>query len=470
MAQILVVDDEPAICWGLKRLGEDLGCQVTTCGSAEAAIETARRVGPDVIVLDDRLPGMTGLEAIATLQEVAGEVPILLITAHGDLPTAVEAMQQNVFEYLVKPFGVEPMRQALQRALQSVREDPVPAATSPAATGGLVGQSVAMREIYRQVAMVAGSDVSVLLTGESGVGKELVARAIHQYSQRTGKPLVVVNAAALNPALVESELFGHVRGAFTGAVETQHGLLARAAGGTLFLDEVADIPLPIQVKLLRALEQQEILPVGGQHPMRSDFRLITATHKGLANLVQQGHFRHDLYFRLSGYEIKIPPLRERLDDLLPLTQYFLQELAKSSQREFYLTERAICELRCRHWPGNVRELRRVLEHAVVVARQGPIELEHLPPPSSAIEPAQQRATENRASRLASAAGHWALEQLESGDDCQRLREQLLEIVEPPLLEASYRKFQKQYVAASRALGMHRTTLRKKLADYGINNP
>ncbi len=469
MSKILVVDDEPAICWGLKRLGEGLDCQVVTCGSAEAGIEAARQMRPDVIVLDVRLPGITGLEAIPTFQEVTGGAPVLLMTAHGDLATTVAALKQNIFEYVVKPFDIDSMRKALQRALQAGREDHPPT-LPPIAAGGLVGQSVAMREIYRQVALAAGSDISVLVTGESGVGKELVARAIHQYSQRAKNPLIVVNAAALTPALVESELFGHARGSFTGAVVAREGLLTQANHGTLFLDEVADIPLPIQVKLLRALEQKEILPVGGKEPVQSDFRIVTATHKDLADLVQQGQFRHDLYFRLSGFEINIPPLRERPDDILPLAEHFLQELVAATGKSLHFTEQANHDLCGRKWPGNVRELRRVIEHAAVVARQGAIEQEHLPPASSTLQPTQDAATEDLTDRLANAVGHWASERLQSAEDCQGLLEQLLEIVEPPLLEASYQKYQRQYAAAARALGIHRTTLRKKLIDYRIDKP
>ncbi|MHB8863134.1 MAG: sigma-54-dependent transcriptional regulator, partial [Pirellulaceae bacterium] len=287
MATLLVVDDETSICWGLARLGEKLGHQVHTASSAEQAIEWVRTEAVDTILLDVRLPGLDGLTAIAELRRYVGDIPIIVITAYGDLNTAVQAVRHGAFEYLVKPFDLVRVQQVLTRALESARPTSAPAAPVNVVEG-FVGQTAVMQEAFHHLALAAAADASVLLQGESGTGKELAARAIHTYSARSQMPFVVVNVASLSSALAESELFGHVKGAFTGADQSRRGLLARAHGGTLFLDEIADIPLPVQVKLLRALEHGEMTPVGSDSPTRTDFRVIAATHQDLLTLVQKG--------------------------------------------------------------------------------------------------------------------------------------------------------------------------------------
>ncbi len=307
MPTLLVVDDEQSICWGLKRLGEQLGCEVHTASSAEQVLEDPVRAQPDAIVLDVRLPGMDGLEAIEHFRARWGRVPVIVITAYGDLHTAVEAVRQGAYEYIVKPFDARRIQQVLQRALAT----PPAAPGTVAAVDGFVGSTPQMQEAFNRIALAASSDACVLLHGESGTGKELAARAIHRHSSRADHPLVVINAASLSETLAESELFGHVRGAFTGAEQPREGLLTRADGGTLFLDEVADIPLPIQIKLLRALEQREVTPVGANEPRHADFRIISATHQDLLQRVQEGRFRHDLYFRIASFRIDLPPLRKR---------------------------------------------------------------------------------------------------------------------------------------------------------------
>jgi two-component system nitrogen regulation response regulator GlnG len=242
---------------------------------------------------------------------------------------------------------------------------------------GIIGRTSVMQEVFKRIAMVAPSNACVLLGGESGTGKELVARAIHRYSRRSKGPFVAVNIAALSPTLAESELFGHVRGAFTGADQPRNGLLVEANGGTLFLDEVADIPLAVQVKLLRAMEQGEVMPVGSGRTVRTDFRLITATHQDLGAKTRTGAFRHDLFYRLATFQIELPPLRERRDDVPRLVDYFVQRLVEGGSVR--VSHEALEVLQAREWNGNVRELRGALEHALVLAREGVILPEHLPP-------------------------------------------------------------------------------------------
>jgi two-component system, NtrC family, nitrogen regulation response regulator GlnG len=324
-----------------------------------------------------------------------------------------------------------------------------------------------MQEAFNRLALAAASDACVLLHGESGTGKELAARAIHKFSRRAEHPFVVVNMASLSESLVESELFGHVQGAFTGAENSRVGLLAQADGGTLFLDEVAEIPLSIQVKLLRALEQQEVVPVGASEPVASNFRLVSATHQNLQQLVQTGDFRHDLYFRMAAFHVELPPLRERRDDIVPLAEHFLGELSNSGTSTTRLsapTRKALSE---RDWSGNVRELRNAIEHALIVARGGVIDPVHLPaatPSADRASPATSGDVEQQIRMLLAA---WTEQQLSDAEDVGELYDRLLTLVEPPVLEQVLSSNSNQVATAARVLGLHRTTLRKKIEQHRL---
>jgi DNA-binding NtrC family response regulator len=468
VSKLLVVDDEESICWGLARLGESLGHEVVAASSAEQAFDEVQRQVPDVIVLDVRLPGMDGLQAIERFQQTLGSVPIIVITAYGDLRTAVEAVRRGAFDYIAKPFDVQKVKGALVRALVSERDES-PAAIVPTQVEGMVGRSAAMQEVYKQIALAASSDASVLLGGESGTGKELAARAIHRYSQRAGGPFVAVSVAALNPSLAESELFGHVRGAFTGADDDRVGLLAQANGGTLFLDEVAEIPLPTQVKLLRALEHNEVVPVGGNQLVKSDFRVISATHQNLLERTELGQFRHDLRFRLGAFQVELPPLRERPDDIEDLANYFISLLSggRTAARPLRLAAQTLAELRRRRWHGNVRELRNAIEHALIMARGRTIMPEHLPPSMSIAPPAEGGSLVN--DQVTAVVRRWTERNLDDAVLAGRVYDQLLEVVEPPLLEIAMERHRGQCASAARTLGIHRTTLRKKLLQHGVAN-
>ena len=465
MPRMLVVDDEPSICWALNRLGQSLGHDVLTASSAEQALELAAQQPPDVVVLDVRLPGMDGLTAMKQLRERAGDPPVIIITAYGDLNTAVEAVRQGAFEYLIKPFDLATVERTVRRALARGPQSLPAARTENVA--GLVGRSPVMQEVFKRIALAAASEASVLLCGESGTGKELAARAIHRYSRRADGPFVAVNLASLSPSLAESELFGHTRGAFTGAERERVGLLLQADGGTLFLDEVADIPLPAQVKLLRALEHGEFLPVGASQPVRSDFRVVSATHQELLAKIRDAQFRHDLYFRLAAFRIDLPPLRQRPDDIRELAEHFLSLVAHGREAAPDFSADSLREMEQRPWHGNVRELRNAVEHSVIVARSGSIEPEHLPPPAPPVWPAAQTAERALEDRLAALIRQWAEVQLAHSSDEGKLYEALLRVVEPPLLEAALEKHRGQCAGAARLLGLHRTTLRKKLDLYGV---
>lgn len=464
VSTLLVVDDEPAICWGLSRLAESMGHRAHVASSAEQALVEVSAHRPDVIILDVRLPGMDGISAIEQFRHRGIEAPIIVITAYGDLPTAVDAIRQGAFDYVAKPFDLAKVKGTLLRAFGSGAAAGGPSQEIlPQGLNGLVGRSPVMQEVYKQIALAASSDASTLLTGESGTGKELAARAIHRYSARSAGPFVAVNVAALSPSLAESELFGHVRGAFTGADAARTGLLVQADGGTLFLDEVADIPLATQVKLLRALELGEVVPVGASEPLKTDFRVIAATHRNLLALVSQGSFRHDLFYRLGAFQISLPALRERGEDIALLAQYFAQSLGDGG-RPTAISQSAIDELNRRRWRGNVRELRNAMASASILARGGVILPEHLPQEAALSETAPP--TDDSA--ISHLIESWVERTSTSAKATGQLYEQFLSVVEPPLLSAILERHQGQCASAARALGIHRTTLRKKLIEHGLS--
>ncbi len=464
MAHLLIVDDERSICWGLSKLAEEMGHSATTAARAEDGLEEAGQKRPDAIVLDVRLPGMDGLTAMRHFHDKLGPVPIIVITAYGELTTAVETVRNGAFDYLTKPFDLDVARRAIQRALEAPPRS-VEVASVSADADQMVGKSAAMQEVFKRIALVAASDACVHLFAESGTGKEVAARAIHRYSSRAEGPFVAVNVAALNPSLAESELFGHVRGAFTGADQAKKGLLEQADGGTIFLDEVADIPMSTQVKLLRALEHGEVTPVGADRPVRSDFRIISATHRNLPERVAEGVFRHDLYYRLITFEIEIPPLRDRREDIRPLAEHFLVLLAAKAGRPVpSVSEEALAEFERLPWYGNVRELRNAIEHAMVLSRRGTITVEHLPPPT----PGTMTADALREEAIQGLIAQWAEAGLRESGEASDLHDRLLAMVEPPLLKAAMRHCQDQCATAARRLGLHRTTLRKKLDQFGID--
>ena len=418
---------------------------------------------PDVLILDVRLPGQDGLSAMESFRRHIGARPIIVITAFGDLPTAMKAVENGAFEYVVKPFDLAEIRAALERALRGEATgetyEPAPG------IDGMLGTTPAMQAVFKRIALGAKSEASVLLRGESGVGKELAASAIHRHSARKDAAFVAVNVAALSPTLAEAELFGHVPGAFTGAAQARKGLLVQADGGTLFLDEVADIPLPVQVKLLRALDQGEVLPVGADKPVKTRFRLISATHRDLRHQVQTKEFRHDLYFRLCTFEISLPPLRERREDIGLLARHFA---AQFGARPTVLAKETVAELNDRPWYGNVRELKNAIEHALVLARTGAVLPAHLPRPLPMFEVESPDEPGSPAADLSGVVGQLAKSLLANPEIAGGVYDRFLQEVEPPLLAAAMDQSGNRCAPAARALGLHRTTLKRKLDQYGID--
>lgn len=465
MAHLLIVDDEPSIGWGLTKLAERIGMSSAAAASAEEGLKSARSQRPDAVLLDVRLPGMTGLDALPKFRELLGAIPVVIITAYGDLETAVEAIRRGAFEYLIKPFDLATAEQTIRRALRAKESSEETTATAEGdgpRSDKLIGTSPAFQAVFKQIALVTPTSACVHLHGESGTGKELVARAIHQYSRRADGPFVPIHVASLSEQLVESELFGHVRGAFTGAESNRQGLLEQANNGTVFLDEVAEIPAAIQVKLLRALEQGEIWPVGADRPRPADFRLISATHRDLKAEVAAGRFRQDLYYRLVTFQIDLPPLRERPDDVVELTKYFLDRVAaKNELPALSISREALAELQQRPWPGNVRELRNSIEHAAILARNATIEIWHLPTIDETALASDQPAD------LEAIVTSWAKRQLAMAQDGDELHAKLVREIEPALFAAALKKTHGQVAAAARLLGLHRTTLKSKLDEYGL---
>lgn len=465
MSNVLIVDDEESICWGLGKVVEGLGHRPITASSAEMALQLTVDVNPQAIVLDVRLPGMSGLEAMAELRQHFGDPPIIVVTAHGDLETAVDVVKNGAFEYVVKPFETAQIRELIVRALAANTANGSEEANVVNTTiDGMSGKSRVMQIVFSRIALAASSDAGVLIQGESGTGKELAARAVHRYSNRADGPFIPINIAALNSSLAESEMFGHVRGAFTGAESNRDGLLKQADGGTLFLDEVGDIPTEMQVKLLRALEHGVFTPVGSSQPVESDFRVVSATNSDLVAGINSGRFRRDLFYRLSAFRIDIPPLRERDNDMVVLAKQFAASLGGSQ----VLSAAAEQEIRSRVWHGNVRELRNAIEHALVVARGGRIEPRHLPEPLMlSAPPVEADPANGQVSAVAETVRGWVEERLAAGDKASEINSDLLAMFDRSLLAGTLSRHQGNYSAAAKDLGMHRTTLRKRVEELDL---
>jgi DNA-binding NtrC family response regulator len=464
MSNILIVDDEESICWGLSRLLGGEGHDVSVASSAEEGLEKVPAAKPDLVVLDVRLPGMDGLSAMSKFRELAGPVPIVVITAFGSLNTAVAALSEGAFDYLPKPFDLDQAAAVIHRALAMPEHDESPAdsAMNLPDDEELFGTSPAMQEVFKRIALVAPTDAAVLISGESGTGKELVARAIHRHSNRAAAPLVPVNLASLSPTLVESELFGHVKGAFTGATATRQGLLELANGATVFFDEAGDIPLSVQVKLLRVLEQHEVTPVGDTRPRRTSFRAVAATNRKLRDECSEERFRQDLFFRLAVFEIHLPPLRERREDIPALAELFLRRAAAPGNAIPQLLTETVRELCRRNWPGNVRELRNAIEHGALMARGGAIAPEHLPPETKLGD----QASSDPAMMLHEHVRTWTEQQLSGPERNEELYERFLSATEPALFDAVLAATNQNRAQAAALLGIHRATLRKKLNGEG----
>ena len=364
---ILVVDDDISHCTILQALLQGWGYRVESAHNGMQALEQVRQHVFDLVLCDIRMAEMDGIETLKEIKTLNPSIPVLIMTAYSSVDTAVEALKSGALDYLIKPLDFDKLQQTLSQALAHTRLSESPVVDTPAAQFGMVGDSPAMRTLLNNIALVAPSDATVLIHGESGTGKELVARALHASSGRSHRPLITLNCAALNESLLESELFGHEKGAFTGADKRREGRFVEADGGTLFLDEIGDISPLMQVRLLRAIQEREVQRVGSNQTLSVDVRLITATHRQLAEEVSAGRFRQDLYYRLNVVTIDMPPLRQRREDIPPLARYFLQRYAERNRKTVLgFTPQAMDMLIHYEWPGNIRELENAVERAVVL--------------------------------------------------------------------------------------------------------
>jgi two-component system nitrogen regulation response regulator GlnG len=456
MAHVLIIDDEPNICWAFEGFLSDDGHRVSIASTAEAGLSKFANDRPDLMFLDIRLPGLDGLSAIERFRTLGPDVPMIVMTAFGTVETAVRAVKEGAFDYLAKPFDLSQLRTLIDRAL-ATRSKHDRAPHSEQEPDAMVGRSLPMQAIFKQVAMAAACNEPVLITGESGTGKELVARATHRHSAAAKGPFVAVHLAAMPESLVERELFGHEKGAYTGAESARPGLIDLAKGGTIFFDEIAEAPLSIQAKLLRVLDGGEYRAVGGGQERRIEARVIAATNRDLITWSKSGQFRSDLYYRLAVLPIQLPPLRERPDDILPLWDHFMQSIDKSSFVPVEAGSELARRLLHHNWPGNVRELRNVAEHS---SRQKRL------PVFAAAETASELDSDT-GKGLAVAVEAWLNEQVRAGEPTG-LYERFQRTVEAPLLQALFAKTGGNQAKMSRILGVHRTTLRGKLRELGLD--
>jgi two-component system response regulator HydG len=447
-ATVLVVDDEEAT----RRLCADVaagaGMKVHTAGSAEEALELLEQYPVDIVLTDLKLPKTSGLELLKRVRASHPQVAVVVLTQYGSIDSAVEATKLGAADYVTKPFPIEELKARLERVARGLELDQEnrllreQLRTRPG-FGGLIGVTAKMQRIYKMIEKVSQHNYPVLILGESGTGKELVARSIHFSGPRRDKPFAPVDCSALVPTLIESELFGYVKGAFTGAIQSKHGLLEAAEGGTLFLDEIGDMPVDLQAKLLRALQEREIKPVGSTERRPINVRVIAATHRDLEAAIRSGSFRQDLYFRLNVVQIKIPPLRERKNDIVLLVNAFLEKYTDANHPPRTISEEAMRRLMAYDWPGNVRELENAIERAVAMG-SGPIV---------------------HVADLPSNLHYPSTERLPDKDELLPLEE-----LERRAILRTLRETGGDKLAAARLLGIGKTTLYRKLKHYSLERP
>ena len=452
---ILIADDEQPARFGLRRALTNPEYQISEAGDGRAAVEAIRSLLPDLVFLDLNMPLLDGQAVLRELGPAARQCEIIVVTANDSIGSAVECIRLGAADYITKPYEIDQLRAIARRvaqriALQQEVQTLQLRLDERQACGALIGISRAMRQLYSQMLRAARTTVDIIIRGETGTGKELIAREIHRLSDRSAGPFVAVNTAAIAEALAESELFGHVKGAFTGAERTRQGVFEQAHGGTLFLDEIGDMPLPAQLKILRALQERTIQPVGSAQAIQVDVRVISATHQDLEQAIAAGQFRQDLYYRIKTVELRVPPLRSRREDVLLLANYFLERQAQAGKGQIpELTAEAVEALLAHGWPGNVRELEHLIQSAVVMSETTQISaadlglVRHAPPADEL--------------RFADYAGLPLTE----------AKARLIEDFERALIQSALDRHQGNVSAAARELGIHRQSLQQKLTQLGL---
>jgi two-component system nitrogen regulation response regulator GlnG len=466
MPKLLIIDDEEALCYSFQRVLSAQGLEVRTAGTAEEGWKLFESEGADVVVLDLQLPDRSGMELFHDLRASDARCPVIFMTAHGTADTAIEAMKHGAFDYQVKPVDLEHFTQILERAFEAARLMRVPALLPPDSEGDrIIATSRVMQEMCKTIGRVAPQDVNVLICGESGVGKELVARALYQHSPRAEKPFLAINCAAIPEPLLESELFGHEKGTFTGADRRRIGKFEQCDTGTLFLDEIGDMPLALQAKMLRVLQDQRFERLGSTETVQTNVRVLAATNQQLNRLVEEGRFRSDLYYRLSTVRIDIPPLRVRQGDLEELAHEFLFRYAREMGMEIQgFAPETLELLRNYSWPGNVRELQGVLRQALLAGRGHVLLPEFLPehlrcPPSPKDSP-------NEAATARAGIEALAKSLIEKGGN--NLYGEAVAALERVFLPIVLQHNGNHQTRACEMLGISRTTLRQKLRSLGLS--
>jgi len=469
--RILIADDEESMRWVLSKALNKQGYQVDLASSGQEALQLSRKQSYQLAVLDIKMPGMSGLDLLSRLQEESPATLVVIMTAESSMKNAIEAMKRGAYDYITKPFDLEALDAIILKAQKaSSVSDEVSRLKEELKEHyqidrTIIGQSQPMQAVYKVLGKIAPSDVTVLVTGESGTGKELIARAIHFNSPRLGKPFIALNCAAIPRELLESELFGHERGAFTGATERKAGKFEQANGGTLFLDEIGDMPLELQAKLLRVLQEREVTRTGGSSTIQVDVRIVAATNQDLKEKAQKREFREDLFYRLNVVPLELPPLRERREDIPDLVEFFLtrsQESYQTSARG--LTPEAMKMLCDYPWPGNVRELGNVIQRATLLSPDALLRPEDFPELKSS-SPGERNETSLEgliAAKLESSLAQLDLQEIDN------LYDMVLHQMERPLINIVLDRMRGNQVKAAEILGINRNTLRKKIQTLGIN--
>ena len=471
---VLVADDDRSIRTVLTQALGRSGYQVRCTGNAATLWRWVEDGEGDLVITDVVMPDENGLDLIPRIRRIRPDLRVIVMSAQSTLMTAVKAAQRGAFEYLPKPFDLKELLAVVGRALQA----PAPASDTPAAEPRdaeerlpLIGRSVAMQEIYRSIARLTTTDLTVMVNGESGTGKELVARALHDYGRRRTGPFVAINMAAIPRELIESELFGHERGAFTGAMNRSQGRFEQAAGGTLFLDEIGDMPAEAQTRLLRVLQEGEFTTVGGRQPIRANVRIVAATHRDLRQAIRAGQFREDLFYRLNVVPIRLPPLRERLEDIPVLARHFLEKARESGLPAKSLDQSAVERLRQHRWPGNVRELENLMRRLAALYAQETItdEVIGVELLETGVD-AEHSNSSGTPEPLALAVERHIRQFLAASRDGMPMRDiydQVIAEVERPLIQMTLSATRGNQIKAASMLGLNRNTLRKKIRDLDI---
>ena len=466
-AQVWVVDDDRSIRWVLEKALQKASIQTRSFPNANLLLDALEESQPDAILTDIRMPGIDGLELLDRLQIKQPNLPIIIMTAHSDLESAVSAFHGGAFEYLPKPFDVDEavdlVRRACSHGQRNRKEQVKLTPTVPEKTPEIIGEAPAMQEVFRAIARLARSNITVLINGESGTGKELVARALHRHSPRADKPFIALNMAAIPRDLLESELFGHERGAFTGAAARRAGRFEQADGGTLFLDEIGDMPQELQTRLLRVLADGEFFPVGGHAPVKVDVRIIAATHQNLESLVQEGRFREDLFHRLNVIRVHIPPLRERRQDIPLLLKHFLQEASTELNVEpkslLPDVEEVLCKL---DWPGNVRQMENTCRWITVMAAGREVHIDDLPPELLQAKPEVIPI----GAAWEEVFKQWVDSQLKKGD--RNIAKEAIDQAESILITTALQFTRGRRQEAAKLLGYGRNTLTRKVSELNLD--